>query len=339
MKIAFLNIYQDTIKRGVETFVSEIGKRISNDTEVDIISGGEIVVPEWKKTILWRLFLDRNSIEILKFTFKNLPKILKNKYDIVIPMNGGWQSIVVRIATWTYGGKVVVVGQSGNGWHDRINLLTFPNTFVSLTKVGSKWATKVNPFVKVVDIPNGVDLDKFNLKKKVGGKIKTVISISAFTKEKRNDLTIQAVSKLENVKLIIVGGGGELRNETIKVGTDVLGEDRFECLTVDYSKIPELLSKADVLAFPSSSWESFGIVLVEAMASGLPVVATDDPIRREIVGEAGLFVDPTDIEVYAKVLEKALNTNWGNKPRKQAEKFGWDSIVKQYEELFEKLIR
>ena len=60
--------------------------------------------------------------------------------------------------------------------------------------------------------------------------------------------------------------------------------------------------------------------MVEAMASGLPVVATDDPIRREIVGDAGLFVDPTDTNKFANTIEKALNTNWGEKPRKQAEK-------------------
>ena len=70
------------------------------------------------------------------------------------------------------------------------------------------------------------------------------------------------------------------------------------------------------------------------MASGLAVVATDDPIRREIVGDAGLFVDPTDTKEYLKVLEKALKIKWGSKPRLQAEKFDWDKIAKDYEKLF-----
>ena len=101
--------------------------------------------------------------------------------------------------------------------------------------------------------------------------------------------------------------------------------------------MPEIYSRANVFTLASKTYESFGIVLVEAMASGLPVVATDDPIRREIVGDAGLFVDPTDTDAYAAAIEKALNTDWGNKPRKQAEKFDWDVIAKQYEDLFNTL--
>ena len=99
----------------------------------------------------------------------------------------------------------------------------------------------------------------------------------------------------------------------------------------------EVYRRANLLVFPTVPWESFGIVLIEAMASGLPVVATDDPIRREIVGDAGLFVDPTNIEEYAKAIEKALSTDWGDKPRKQAEKFSWDIIASSYEELFKNI--
>ncbi len=79
--------------------------------------------------------------------------------------------------------------------------------------------------------------------------------------------------------------------------------------------------------------------MLEALASNIAVVATDDPIRREIVGSAGLFVDPTDTEAYSKAIEKALNTNWGDKPRKQAEKFGWDKIANEYEELFKQIVK
>jgi glycosyltransferase involved in cell wall biosynthesis len=103
--------------------------------------------------------------------------------------------------------------------------------------------------------------------------------------------------------------------------------------------MPSVYATADLFSYPTSTWESFGIVLVEAIASGLGVVATDDPIRREIVGNAGIFVDPTDTKAYSEALKEALETNWGDEPRKQAEKFSWDKIAKQYEKLFTDLTK
>ena len=100
--------------------------------------------------------------------------------------------------------------------------------------------------------------------------------------------------------------------------------------------IPELMRGMDLFVLPSLR-EGISNTILEAMASGLPVVATDDPIRREIVGDAGLFVDPTDINAYAATLQKTLDTNWGNKPRKQAAKFSWDLIARKYHQLCQEL--
>lgn len=308
MRIAILNKYQNKVNRGAETFVSELGKRLSKNNEVEVIS-------------------DINYIDLLK-----------KKYDVIIPTNGRLQAFIVRKITWLTGGKMIISGQSGIGLDDRLNLYSFPNRFIGLTKYQSTWAKKINPFVKTETIPNGVDLTRFkNNSSKVRSEIKTVLAVGAFTKEKRHELTIDAVAKLNNAKLVIVGGGGDRKHDIINYGLKVLGEKRFEALSVPFEKMPDFYKNADVLAFPTVPWESFGITMVEAMASNLPVVATDDPIRREIVGDAGLFVDPTDIASYAKALEKALSINWGDKPRKQAEKFSWDIIADKYQELFKTL--
>jgi glycosyltransferase involved in cell wall biosynthesis len=189
----------------------------------------------------------------------------------------------------------------------------------------------------VVTISNGVDLKKFSVIKSKPENI--VLSVGAFTVAKRHDLTIRAVEKLENTKLIIVGGGGDKKQEITDLGLKTLGKDGFEVVSITHDKMPEIYKKADVLAFPTVPWESFGIAMVEAMATGLPVVATNDPIRHEIVGDAGILVDPTNTEEYAEALQKALDTNWGNKPRKQAEKFSWDEIAEKYDNLFKELTK
>jgi len=74
------------------------------------------------------------------------------------------------------------------------------------------------------------------------------------------------------------------------------------------------------------------------MACGLPVVATDDSLRREIVGKAGLFIkNPKNSRIYAKALQEALTKKWGSIPRKQAQKFSWNMVAEKYEELLKTL--
>lgn len=108
---------------------------------------------------------------------------------------------------------------------------------------------------------------------------------------------------------------------------------RFEILNFPHEQMPEVYAGADLFTFPTVPFESFGIVLTEAMAAGLPVVATKDPIRREIVGEAGILVDPTDSDAYAEALKKALKGSWSEKAITQAKKYDWDIIADQYERL------
>jgi glycosyltransferase involved in cell wall biosynthesis len=308
MKIAFLNKYQDKVNRGAETFVSELSKRLGARHQVDVIND-------------------------INYFF-----LIRKKYDLIIPTNGRFQAFATRIITWVTRAKMVISGQSGVGLDDRLNLYSMPDAFVALSTHALHQSKKRNPFVKIVYIPNGVDLNRFVAKSNISNqKIKTVLSVGAFTEQKRHELVIEAVSKLKNVNLVIAGGGGDKKQEIKVMGEKLLGKDRFEIIETTNDKMPEIYNKANVFTLASKTSESFGIVLVEALASGLPVVATDDPIRREIVGDAGLFVDPTDTDAYAKAIEKALNTNWGDKPRKQAEKFSWDKIAKQYEELFNSL--
>src|SRR3989344_7179748 len=159
LKIAFFNISQGAVSRGAETFVDELGKRLRVNHKVDILSDKKILPQRWP--ILWRTFLDPPGLSVLLFTLRNTPKILRERYDIVFAINGGWQPAIIRIITLLYGGKLIISGQSGKGWDDKNNLWNFPDAFVALSSHLKNWAKKVNPFVRVKYIPNGVDLVKF----------------------------------------------------------------------------------------------------------------------------------------------------------------------------------
>ena len=308
LKLAFLNKYQGKVNRGAETFVKEVSQRLSQNYQVDIIS------------------------EI------NYLDLLKKKYDLIIPTNGRFQVVFTRIITWLTGGKMIVSGQSGMGWDDKVNLYSLPDYFIPISSEALRWAKKINPFVKSKYIPNGVDLDKFktdNLKLKTDLKRPIILCVGALTKTKRIDLVIKAVSKMKEVSLLIVGKGEEEKSLQ-ELGNRLL-KGRFRIVSFPYEKMPEVYRVADVFTLVSEPFHSFENVLVEAMATNLPVVANDDPIRREIVGDGGLLVNPNNIEEYANALRSALETNWGNKPREQTKKFDWDIISQKYIKLIEAL--
>lgn len=352
LKIAFLSFYSGLIQRGVETLVREVAPRIAKEYDITVFQAGQPVrgvkYPVVQIPVKWsgkledpltlgrRFYLDKTSQIIKKFTSGVLPLLRQEKFDIIVPWNNGWETILCRLSAV---GKVVTVGQAGIGWDDRVNLWTFPSSFVGFTSFQCSWAKKVNPFVKVVKIPNGVDAKRFV---REGPKLHfdlprpIILCVAALVPMKRQELAIRAVSRLKKGSLLLVGKG-ELKEELQTLGNQIL-PGRFKIIEASFQDIDKIYRTVDLFTFPTSGWESFGIVLLEAMASGLAVVATNDPIRREIVGEAGLFVDPTDIEKYAKTLEEALNSDWNNKPRKQAEKFSWDEIARKYEQLFEELV-
>jgi glycosyltransferase involved in cell wall biosynthesis len=98
--------------------------------------------------------------------------------------------------------------------------------------------------------------------------------------------------------------------------------------------MPSIYRSADCFTLCSVSSEAFGNVYVEALASNLPVVATDDEKRHEIVRGAGLFVNPNETEAYANALVTCVSKRWGNKPRNQSKLFDWDIIAQSYERLF-----
>lgn len=352
MKIAFLNMYNGVVDRGAETFVKEVASRLAKSNKVCVFQAGEkrskdkyevIRIPvsfNWKKksgagTILSRLFIDYWNRLVFVFTLKALPKLWKEKFDIAVPVNGGWMPAFVRLVTWFYGGKMIISGQAGVGWDEANNLWSLPNAFVPLSKEAEKWANKVNPFIKTEVISNGVDLKKFRLEGEsfdTDLKKPIVLCVGALTPSKRIELAIKAVSRLENTSLLVVGDG-DLKEKIEKMGERLL-KDRFQLTKVPFEDMPKVYRACDVFTIPSQSFYAFEIVLVEAMASGLPVVANKDPIRKEIAGDAGFLVNPQDANSYSEVIREALDKDWGDKPRRQAKKFSWDNIANKYKELF-----
>lgn len=311
MKIAILSKYQETIQRGAETFVWELSRELNKKHEVTILSGDKADLPN------------------------------KGEYQIVIAINGGLQSLKASLGRLKKPFKLVISGQAGMGKGEIFNIVVAkPDLFVALTEPMLKWAkTWVWGGTKVIKIPNGVDLSKFKPDGQsldFGLKKPVVLSVGALVRYKYHDRTIKALSLMSEGSLVIVGKGPE-KDHLENLGKKLLG-GRFKIMQAEYTDLPKIYRGADIFTLPSWDREAFGIVYLEAMASGLGVVAPLDLSRKEIIGEAGILTDVSDAKKYAQAIEKALNLDWKEKALKQANKFSWEIVAKQYEKAFEELL-
>lgn len=330
MKIAFLNIYNGKVERGAEVFVSSIGKVLSASHQVDIFQTKRL--PFVSHTKLSYHFL------VFIFSLAVIPKLFLGKYDWIIPVNGGLQVLLIRIIRFLTKAKILISGHAGVGRDDWWNIVVgCPDIFVALTPRALIWATTLRHDKKIIYIPNGIDTHQFSPDGKhmifqVPKPI--VLCVSALLPYKRIDLLIRAMSYVSGASLVVVGDG-PLRGQLKKMGQEVLGS-RFQLiLKIPHIRMPEVYRGVTIFSLPSQSSEAFGLVYLEAMACNIPVVAPNDESRREIIGDAGFYIDPQNSEEYARVIEKTIQTSFGTRPRNQAEKFLWGIVSRRYEEAMQ----
>lgn len=352
-KIAILSFYSGIVERGVENFTYEIANRLSQKYSVTVFCSGQInpekfkvkvyksnaSIPKQTSGLFSKFYLDLQSFKILFFSLKIIPEIIAGKYDLIIAGNGGWQTVVFRIATKITKAKLLITGQAGIGSDDAWNLFFRPDAFIALTSAQLNWARRLTHEVKSYLIPNGVDLSLFNpkvKKRQLNLKKPIVVCASALVPYKRVDLSIKAVAKAGNMSLLVLGDG-QLKGSIDSLGKRLLG-DRYRRLVVPYKEIASYYRSADVFTLASQT-EAFGISYIEAMACNLPVVTTTDSSREEIIGNAGILTDPENIEKYAKDLKIAAATNYKNKPYAQSLKYSWNKIAAIYIDLITDILK
>ncbi len=351
MKVAWLTIYGGMVDRGAEVLTREVAKRLAHGHEVTVFQGGAptseysaVQVPgvmrqstdvesSFFKRVARYVYLDAHSRQVLGFTRGVLPTLYRKKWDVVIPSDGGWQVLLVRRCARQRGVKCVVIGMAGVGYDDWWNLKQSPDLFVSLSPMALSWAAAVNRRVPATLIPPGVDMNVFSPKGThvtldLPGKI--VLCVGALVPYKRIELAIQALTNLQEASLLVVGSG-PMEEQIKELGSRVLGR-RFALRRFTHRQMPAVYRSCNVFTLPSRASEAFGIAYLEAMASGLPVVAPDDENRRFIVGEAGVLTEVQDAHAYRRAIVEALDEDYGEKAARQAQKFSWDTIAHCYEQ-------
>ena len=202
-------------------------------------------------------------------------------------------------------------------------------------------------------IPNGVDLDCFSsgvspIDEFGDGKI-NILFVGRLEKRKGLDYLLEAhkhiKQEIPNSRLIVVGPGTRLRNKYEKrVARNGLKDVVFVGC-VSHDELPRYYKTADIVCAPATGKESFGIVLLEAMALGKPVVASNIDGYASIMthGVEGLLVPPRDEKALAQALvslmaSESLRQQMGAKGRLTAAEYDWKRIVQRVVDYYAKVL-
>ncbi len=178
-------------------------------------------------------------------------------------------------------------------------------------------------------IPNPVDLQKFSFRKRGRKKrIKRILFVGGLVPVKGFDNLLYAIYKLSKRRkdfvLDVIGNGNREKYEELAKNYGCDSIIRFHGYLCK-SKVSEFMGESDFLVLPSLC-ETFGCVLIEAMATGLPVVATNTGGIKEIVDEKkGLLVEPGNVEELIKAIDYMLDNY---------DKYSSEEIRKYVEERF-----
>ncbi len=196
-------------------------------------------------------------------------------------------------------------------------------------------------------IPNGVDLEEFSPGRRERGAVglPEAVTLGLFvgdirTPRKNLDTVLRAMQRVPDLHLAV--GGTTERSPYPQLAGDLGLHDRVHFLGFR-SDVPDLMRAADLLVFPSR-YEACSLVLLEAMASGLPIVTARTAGGAELVSdECGVVLpDPDDVDHLAQVLAELTDDAqrrqaMGKAARRTSEQYSWSRMAGRYMDLLEEV--
>ncbi|MCD4738727.1 MAG: glycosyltransferase [Anaerolineae bacterium] len=241
-------------------------------------------------------------------------------------------------------------------WRYRLNRLTDPLTdrVVCVSQLVADFvvAEVGIPRHKTIVIPNGIDAQAFeHLPTKQKARVdlglpldSTLVgTVARLDPVKRLDVLLQATALMDDVHTVIVGAGPE--RESLEALSERLGlADRVHFVG-QQSNVPEWLAALDIFAL-TSDWEGMSNAILEAMAAGLPIVATAVGGTPEVVvdGVTGLLVPPRDPDALTQAITRLLRDpdlrrKMGRAGRERVQQhFSVERMVQQTQSLYEQLL-
>jgi len=286
-------------------------------------------------------------IQSTVFALKN-----RNQYDLIHAFSGLPGGITAYLSSKPY--IISLRGTEVPGYEDRfgwVSRLIKPLIMQSWRKAKfvdansqylKKLALKTNPDLNIKVVYNGVDTKSFYPAKK-NTKDSVILCNSRLGKRKGVEYLVKAIpmvlNKIPRARLVLIGEGAE-KEKLIKLVKELNISKKVRFLgKLEHNRLPDIYRKSGFFVLPSLS-ESLSNSLLEALASGLPIVATKVGGNPELVGKInGVLVPLGEVQSLAKAIikllrNKNLSKKMGQNSRLIAEKYSWGKTAAMYFRLY-----
>ncbi|MDR3583564.1 MAG: glycosyltransferase family 4 protein [Candidatus Pacebacteria bacterium] len=312
----------------------------------------------------------QSRLEIIKYSFKAFlfakQLIGKNKYDLshsffTVPC--GFLSLVLKLR-YKIPYVISLRGADVPGYTDRFKILyifikplvglIWKNSFavVSNSDKLRDLALVTNKKQKISVIFNGIDTREFypgNFKSEEKKEDFSILFVSRLCQRKGAIFLLEAIEELVKsgykIKSIFVGDG-EQKKELQKFAQEhEISDEALFCGKINHDDLPRIYQSADVFVFPSLN-EGMSNALLEALASGLPVIVTDVGGTQELIKNKinGFIVPLRNAKAIATALKELINNSEMRKRmrsenRKKAENMSWENVAREYLNIYKSVIK
>lgn len=373
MKICFVSPSVGTIAGGSETIIHQFAKYLGEEHEVTILTGRSrykpmqkgimegpyevVTVPFWPRFTPLNNFASKISrrltpykTESFSFHYNVLlrPKIKQKIENMDVISTHYWldsrlfSNLAIKLG-------VPSVFHILGGPYSREFFSDDKSTlYVATSRYTQKLLNETHNFYIEDVVTPGIPSDLFLRQKKKKSEVeKRLLFVGRLQKSKGLFELIEVYTKLlklnQNLRLIIVGDGeimGQLKNLVLK--RNLQNKLTFTG-QLSYEDVFEYYLGSTLFIFPSKN-ETFGIVPLEAMACGLPVVASDIPALRESTGENAVLIPPEDVDLWVETIYKLLEdekqrNKWSSEGIEWARKYTWEKKSEEYEKTLLKAIK
>ena len=203
-------------------------------------------------------------------------------------------------------------------------------------------------------IPNGIDLQHFAgqaapLQQLCDGKL-NILFVGRMEKRKGFKYLLGAYERVKRefpqCRLVVVGPQDRSSRKYQRLAARRTLEDVVFAGYVSYEELPRYYKSADIFCSPATGKESFGLVLLEAMAAGKPTIASNIAGYAAVISDGvdGVLVKPQDEHALADALlrllqDKSLRERMGAMGERKAKDYGWDTVAQRVMAYYQDLLR